>query len=331
MTLQSFAEKVLIVGTNPLAYKVAEAIQAFPHRYFILGFVEDGQSHDITAASNGFPICGPLEHLETIVVKLRPHRIVVALSERRGRLPVRKLLDVRMSRIVVEEGVELYGRLTKKLAIENLSPSYLIFSKDFEKSWWQRALHRAFSLTLAALGLTVFAPVMALIALAIKLDSEGPILFVQERIGLGERPFSLFKFRTMYPALVDDEEDSVWSRDLDSRLTRIGKWLRRYKLDELPQLINILRGEMDFVGPRPEMASNVKTMSEQIPYYSIRHIIRPGITGWAQIKNGYALSRDEVTEKVRYDLYYIKYMSIWFDIKILCQTIKILLFGRGAQ
>jgi lipopolysaccharide/colanic/teichoic acid biosynthesis glycosyltransferase len=170
---------------------------------------------------------------------------------------------------------------------------------------------------------------MGIIALAIKLDSAGPVFFVQERSGLGGRIFRLVKFRSMHPAACDAIEP-VWSRDVTSRLTRVGKWLRRFYFDELPQLINLLRGDMDLVGPRPEMASNVQTMAEHIPYYTIRNTVRPGITGWAQIKQGYAVSQEEVTEKMRYDLYYIKHMSLWLDLRILLDTLKIILSHRGT-
>jgi lipopolysaccharide/colanic/teichoic acid biosynthesis glycosyltransferase len=236
-----------------------------------------------------------------------------------------------MNGTVVEDGVEVYERLARKLAVESLTPSYLIFSNGFKKPRLQMALNRSISFVVSAIGLIITAPLIAIIALAIKLDSSGPVFFTQERAGLRGRIFRLVKFRTMHPG-PPDKTESVWERDVSSRVTRVGKWLRQLHVDELPQFINILKGEMNLVGPRPEMISNVKAMTEMIPYYSLRHIVRPGITGWAQIKNGYAVSREDVTEKVRYDLYYIKHMSLWLDLRILFETVKVVLFeGRHDE
>jgi lipopolysaccharide/colanic/teichoic acid biosynthesis glycosyltransferase len=172
---------------------------------------------------------------------------------------------------------------------------------------------------------------MALIALAIKLDSPGPVFFIDERAGRGGHPFRLFKLRTMHEQTSECEGDSVWTRDDSHRITWIGRWIRKLRLDELPQFWNILRGDMDLVGPRPEILRNVKTMSEHIPYYPLRHVVRPGLTGWAQVRFGYSVSLEQVMEKMRYDLFYITHMSLWLDLRILADTVKIMLFGRGAK
>lgn len=347
MKAQNGTEKVLILGTSPLAKAIAEVIGKFPHRYFVVGYVDDAcNSGGVVPRNNGnghenggnghpeagrripYPVIGPIDRLENAIKDLRPDRIIVPRIED-GQLPLQELLNSRIEGIWVEDGIEVYERLAKKLAIESLPPSFLIFSKEFNKPKYQILAHRTLSVGLAALGLVLTAPLMALIALLIKLDSKGPVLFIQERVGLTGRIFPLLKFRTMH-STPSEQPESVWSRDLSSRITRVGKWLRRLRLDELPQLINVVRGEMNIVGPRPEIASNVKTMTDQIPYYALRHMIRPGITGWAQIKYGYAVSKEEVTEKVRYDLYYIKHMSLLFDLRILIETAKIVLFGRGA-
>lgn len=335
MKARTFAERALILGTSPLAWKIAEEIEAAPHlRYSIVGFVDDSDNGETvplrTAQHPRYPMVGPLEHLEKAIEELRPDRIIVALTEWRGRLPVQDLLNSRIAGVLAEDGTEVYERFARKLPIESLTPSFFIFSKDFKKTRFQLAVRRVISLTAATGGLVLTAPLMVIIALLIKLDSEGPVFFIQERVGLGGRTFRLLKFRTMHPASADATE-SVWNRDVSSRVTRVGKWLRKLRLDELPQFINILRGDMDLVGPRPEMACNVKTMTEQIPYYFLRHVVRPGITGWAQVKHGYSVSKDDVTEKMRYDLYYIKHMSFWFDLRILIDTVKIVLFGRGAR
>jgi exopolysaccharide biosynthesis polyprenyl glycosylphosphotransferase len=326
-----FTQRFLILGTGELAQAITKEIEAASHlRYTIVGFVDDGKMPAAAHASRlAYSILGPLEDVGDIIETFCPNGIIVALTERRRRLPVQELLDSFAKGTMVEDGVEVYERLTGKLAIENLLPSFLLFSKDFKKLKGQKALRRLTSVVIAVIGLILTAPLMGIIALAIKLDSAGPVFFVQDRSGLGGRTFRLVKFRSMHPAPGDTIE-SVWSRDVTSRLTRVGKWLRRFYFDELPQLINLLRGDMDLVGPRPEMAANVQTMAEHIPYYTIRNTVRPGITGWAQIKQGYAVSQEEVTEKMRYDLYYIKHMSLWLDLRILLDTMKIVLSQRGT-
>ncbi len=329
MRSRPFIERVLILGRGPLAHKLIEEIEAQPHfRYAIAGVADDAMASG--EAPSRYPLLGHLDHVGKIIEEVHPDRIIVALTERRGRLPVRQLLEGRVNGLVVEDWVEVYERLAGKLAIESLTPSCLIFSPDFKKSRWQLGLRRLVSLGVAVAGLVESAPLMALIALAIKLDSPGPIFFIQERAGRGGKPFHLFKFRTMRQA-TQETCDSVWARNDDARITRVGRWLRKLRLDELPQFFNILNGDMDLVGPRPEMACNVKRMTEQIPYYSLRHAVRPGITGWAQVRHGYSVSLEDVTEKMRYDLYYIKHMSLWLDLRILFDSVKIVLFGRGAR
>jgi exopolysaccharide biosynthesis polyprenyl glycosylphosphotransferase len=331
--MRGSAERVLILGTSPLAQKIVQEIESLPHLgHTIVGFVgEDGALPVVGTVHPPYPLFGALERVDTIIQEVRPERVIVALSERRGRLPVRALLHARMNGVVVEDGIEVYERLTEKLAIESLTPSFFIFAPAFKKRRLQLTLRRATSLIVAGAGLVLSAPLMVLVAAAIKLDSRGPVFFLQERAGLRGRTFCLIKFRTMHPAPEHDDAESVWNRDVSSRITRVGKWLRFLRFDELPQFVNILRGDMDLVGPRPEIASNVKTMMEDIPFYALRTVVRPGITGWAQIKYGYAVSREDVTEKMRYDLYYIKQMSLWFDLRILASTVKTVLLGQGSE
>src|SRR6267378_3076677 len=226
----------------------------------------------------------------------------------------------------VEEGTKAYERFTRRLAVESLTPSALIFGDGFRVSRAQLALKRAMSVVIASVALLATAPLIALIALGIKLESRGPVFFVQERIGLGGRPFRLVKFRTMRQA--ERGADGIWQRDNASRVTRFGAVLRRYRLDELPQCVNILRGDMSLVGPRPEMASNVATFSAVIPFYNLRNEVRPGLTGWAQVRAGYSMSTEEVTRKLCYDLYYIKHLSLRFDLWILFDTVKFVLSGK---
>jgi exopolysaccharide biosynthesis polyprenyl glycosylphosphotransferase len=318
-----FAERTLIVGTSPLARKLLEEIASRPDcLYSVVGIADDG------GGDGEFPfdnlVAGPLEELGAIVDALRPDRIVVALADRRGRLPMRDLLDARVRGVHVEDGVELYERLTGKVAIEALTPSGLIASTHFRKAYADLAFGHALSLMVSALGLIVLLPLFGLIALAITMDSAGPVLFVHDRVGAGGRRFKLLKFRTMRPG---EGFTSEWVRDNENRITRVGGWLRKYRLDELPQLINVVRGDMNLVGPRPHPVSNFELFMENIPYYSLRSLVRPGLTGWAQVRQGYANGLEEETEKMRYDLHYIKHMSLWLDLRILFHTVRTVLGG----
>ena len=331
MRRRAFADRVLVLGAGPQARRVIHEIEARPNfRYAVVGVVDDG-----SGAEHGdllYPVLGPLERLDKILDDVKPDRLIVALTERRGRMPMAQLLECGARGIVVEDGLRAYEYFTGKLPIESLTPSFLIFSGAFRKSRLQLALRRTSSLLAAATGLLLTAPVMAVIALAIKLDSRGPVLFVDERAGRTGRPFRLFKFRTMHPLPPGETVPAaVWDRDDSTRITRVGRMIRRLRLDELPQFWNVLKGDMDLVGPRPEILANVQTMTEHIPYYALRHSVRPGITGWAQTRFGYSVSLEQVTEKLRYDLFYIKHMSFWLDLRILVDTVKIVLFGRGAK
>jgi len=326
---RAFSDRVLILGTGPLARKIMDEIEARPHyRYRIVGVADDGVAPEGEPLK--YPLLGPLEHLGKIADEVKADRIIVALAERRGRMPMRQLLDAEAQGVLVEDGMTTYEQFTGKLAIEALSPSFLVFSSGFRKTPGQLARRRGVSLVAAAVGLVVTAPLMAVIALAIKLDSRGPVFFIHERAGYRGHPFRLVKFRTMRDQ-IEASDGSVWHRDDEWRLTRVGRWLRKLRVDELPQLVNILKGDMDLVGPRPEIAENVKIMAELIPYYALRHVVRPGLTGWAQVRYGYSVSLEQVTEKMRHDLFYIKHMSFWLDLRILVDTAKIAAFGRGAR
>jgi exopolysaccharide biosynthesis polyprenyl glycosylphosphotransferase len=331
MRRRAFADRVLVLGAGPLARRVIHEIESRPNfRYSVVGVVDDGSGAE--PGDVPYPVLGPLERLDKIIDDVKPDRLIVALTERRGRMPLGQLLECGGRGILVEDGLRTYEYFTGKLPIESLTPSFLIFSGAFRKSRLQMGLRRASSLVAAATGLLLAAPLMAVIAAAIALDSRGPVFFIDRRAGRGGRPFNLVKFRTMHPLPPGETvAASVWDRDDDVRVTRVGRFIRKLRLDELPQFWNILRGDMDLVGPRPEILANVQTMSEQIPYYGLRHSVRPGLTGWAQTRFGYSVSLEQVTEKIRYDLFYIKQMSLWLDLRILVDTVKIMLFGRGAK
>jgi exopolysaccharide biosynthesis polyprenyl glycosylphosphotransferase len=329
----TFANGVLILGTNLLAAKVIEEIEARADgRFRLIGAVDD--SEDGKGAPGVTPLIGRLDQFSQVVAVTRPAHIVIAMKDRRGRVPERLLLDSRFRGVNVENAVDFFESLTGKLAIESLSPSSLILSKEFRhadltESFTERALWRGGSQICAAMGLLVAAPILALTALAIKLTSPGPVFFVQDRVGRGGKPFGLVKFRTMRKEA--GPRASEWVSDNAERITAIGEWLRRFRLDELPQLVNVLRGEMNIVGPRPHPVSNHELFLRNIPYYRIRCMVRPGITGWAQVRYGYANDLEEETEKMRYDLYYVKHRCLLFDMRIVIETLKLLLFDRHSH
>ena len=326
-------ERILILGTGPLASRIATALSVrdgVPHELAALEEDEGGHGLAASARPPSCAVLGFVADLEEVVEKFRPHRIVVALTDRRRRLPVQELLHhLVMNEIAVEDGVHAYERIAGKLALENLNPSFLLFSGAFKKSSLLLGLQRAVSIAVSVAGLIATAPVFALIAIVIKLDSRGPIFFRQSRAGVHGRPFDLIKFRTMR-LLAPGSERTLWAADNEDRITRVGRWLRRFRLDELPQFINILRGDMNLVGPRPLPVGNAALFRERIPYFQLRELIRPGLTGWAQVRNGYANGLAEETEKMRYDLYYIKNMSLWMDLRILADTAKAVISVGGS-
>jgi lipopolysaccharide/colanic/teichoic acid biosynthesis glycosyltransferase len=270
---------------------------------------------------------GPSDRLREIVEQVHPAIIVVAVADRREGLPLQSLLEARVRGILVEDALEFSERLMGKMAIEALRPSMLILGKGFRNHGWADLTARAVSIVGAAVGLVLCAPLLVAIGLAVKLDSRGPMFFVQQRAGRNGKPFGLRKFRTMHPC---SEPTSEWVSDNLARITRVGHYLRRFRLDELPQLMNVLSGEMNLVGPRPHPVTNQVVFMERIAYYGLRSTVRPGVTGWAQIRYGYANNLEEETEKMRYDLYYIKNRSLRLDLRIMVETVGTVLFGKGA-
>jgi exopolysaccharide biosynthesis polyprenyl glycosylphosphotransferase len=310
------ARRVLMLGTKPLARWIIEEIEGRRDLgWVVVGVVED------------------VDKLGQALNATRPDRIVIGLPTG-VRLPFALLLEARARGIQVEGAVETFERLTGKLALEALPAGSIVYSDDFQPRRRHVVLTRILSLMLAALGLLLCLPLITLIGVAIKLDSRGPVFFIQERVGRRGRTFRLIKFRTMRPV---EGAHSEWERDNSDRITPLGKRLRRYRLDELPQLLNVLRGQMNLVGPRPHPVTNLAELAraarglhdEAIPYYSMRCAVPPGITGWAQVRYRYANSLEEEMEKVRYDLYYVKHMSVWLDVRILFETVTAVFAGRG--
>jgi sugar transferase (PEP-CTERM system associated) len=256
-------------------------------------------------------------------------RVIVAMEERRGSMPVRELLDLRLKGIVIEDAGSLIERLSGKLPLEGLNPSSLIFTNGFNGGGLQHIVRRLLSITLSFIGLAICLPFIPFIILAVRLSSPGPIFFRQTRVGLRGRPFVVLKFRTMRQDA--EKNGAVWAVKNDARVTPLGRFMRTTRLDEIPQLWNVLRGDMAFVGPRPERPEFVQWLTNEIPYYHVRHIIRPGITGWAQVRYQYGASLEETKRKLEYDLYYIKHLSIGLDLLIIFETVKTIISRRGAQ
>jgi sugar transferase (PEP-CTERM system associated) len=329
-TIPAFGSTVLIVGNGPLATTLAQEITQQPSLGIHLrGFIsEDGGN--VGATIEGKRVLGGWDDIEGIVARNNVTHIVVAMQDRRGRLPVETLLNLKLNGIGVEDGTAIYEQISQRLPVDHLNPSYLIFSQGCHKTKVTLVMKRAFSLIASIAGLILSAPIMLLTAIAIKLESQGPIFFTQERVGKDGRIFKLVKFRSM---ATDAEARSgpMWAQANDPRVTRIGKFIRRTRIDELPQFINVIKGDMDFVGPRPERPYFVDQLRAVIPYYWQRHTVAPGLTGWAQVKYPYGATIEDSREKLKYDLYYIKNMSIFLDLSIIFHTVKTVLLGRGAR
>ncbi|MBI3652042.1 MAG: TIGR03013 family PEP-CTERM/XrtA system glycosyltransferase [Acidobacteria bacterium] len=324
------AERVLILGTGERAVNVArEVLEQREVGYQVVGFV--GDDPRLLGKSLINPrVIGLTSELETLVNQYHVDRIVVVLNERRKPLPLGSLLDLRLrDGIAIEESASFYERLTGKISLELLRPIWLIFSSHSRFARMYKHWRRMIDVAAALVGLIVSLPVMAVTALAIKLDSPGPIFYTQERVGRGDERFRIVKFRSMK---TDAEKDGpVWARQADDRVTRVGRIIRKLRIDELPQFFNVLRGEMSFIGPRPERPEFVQLLERKIPFYSQRHLVKPGLTGWAQIRYPYGASVKDAMEKLQYDLYYIKNQSPILDVIIIFETVRIVIFGRGAR
>ena len=324
-------ERLLLVGTNAAAVDLArELYQRTDLGVDIVGFV------DADPSMVGQPVLNPgvvgtVDDIPSLIPRLDVHRVVVSLSEARGKLPMDRLLDLRLrGGVEFDHLASVYEEYTGKIAVENLRPSWLIFSDGFRKTRALLCMKRMLDVTLAAIGLILLAPVIPVVAALVKLTSPGPAFYHQERVGLNGKTFMVHKFRTMRN---DAERGTgpVWATANDARVTPLGKFMRRTRLDEIPQLWNVLRGDMSFVGPRPERPAFVEQLSAQIPFYQQRHVVKPGVTGWAQVRYTYGASVEDAIEKLQYDLYYIKNMSIAFDLVIVLETIKTVVLRRGAQ
>jgi sugar transferase (PEP-CTERM system associated) len=326
-----FAERVIILGAGELAGNILREIQKRRDINYDIRYVLDQKKEGEAIHSfEGIPIRYGFDRLYELAEYEEVSDIIVALDQKRGVMPYEELLNCKVRGININDGESFYERITGKLLVEKISPSWLIFSDGFVKSDLSRAIKRLIGLTLSSVMLITLSPFLILVALLIKLDSPGPILFFQERVGEFGKIFTLHKFRSMK---TDAEKESgpVWATEDDPRITRVGKIIRKLRIDELPQLWDVFRGDMSFVGPRPERQFFVEKLRNTIPYYNERFSVKPGVTGWAQIMYPYGATDKDALEKLKYDLFYIKNMSLAFDLMVIFHTVKIVLLSRGAR
>lgn len=326
---RQFDQRLLFIGCGPLAQNITKIIVELEDSGFkVIGFITDDPKRIAEPLGNSL-IIGTSQQIEELVQKEKVDRIIVALDDRRGKFPETQLLACKMKGIEVEDGVKFFENLTGRLQVENMTPSFLIYSGGFVKSKVAWGIKRVSEFLVSSLGLLLFSPVLFIVPILIKIEDGGPVFYKQERVGKNGKIIRLLKFRSMIQNA--EINGPVWSGENDPRITRIGRWIRKSRLDEVPQMINVMKGEMSFVGPRPERPSFVEKLREKIPFYDLRISVRPGITGWAQIRYPYGASEADALEKLKYDLYYIKNWSFFFDLLILFETIKVVLFGKGAR
>jgi sugar transferase (PEP-CTERM system associated) len=321
--------RLLLVGGSPLLEDIGQYIADHPETGLeIAGYLDD--RHDPGAVLPGGKILGTMESLGEVVRTTQPNRIVVGLFERRNRMPVGELLELRFAGNIIEEVANTYERVCGRVCLKEIRPSQLIFSGELGPRPQNILYQQITNMAVAVVGIVLCLPIMLLTALAVRFSSPGAVLYRQTRVGLDGSLFTVYKFRSMR---IDAEvgTGAVWAQKDDPRVTTVGRFIRRIRFDEFPQLFNVLRGEMSIVGPRPERPEFVKALNEQIPYYRQRHCVRPGITGWAQINYKYGDTLQDTITKLEYDLYYIKNMSMSLDTYILFHTLKAMLLSRGAQ
>jgi sugar transferase (PEP-CTERM system associated) len=316
-------ERVYVLGTGERAERLVQGLR----KRSTLGIEVVGWTGNVEGELTRESVAS---HLLGVARGKGVHRVIVAMPNRRGTLPVEELLDLRLAGVRVEEATSWLEKISGRIEVEQLYPSWLIFAEGFRFSAFFRMVRRALNFAMALIALVISLPLLPFIMLAVKLGSPGPIFYRQQRVGRRGEIFYCYKFRTMRK---DAEADTgaTWATDDDPRITRVGKFLRASRLDEIPQLWCVLKGDMHFVGPRPERPEFVEWLSKEIPYYGVRHVVRPGITGWAQVQYKYGNTLEDAREKLQYDLFYIKNASLGLDLLIIFQTVKIVVLGRGAQ
>jgi sugar transferase (PEP-CTERM system associated) len=321
--LPLLVERVYVLGTADRAQRLVQGLRKNPEIGVEIASWTGKLEGEVTRESVA-------AHLMEVVKKQKVHRVIVAMHDRRGTIPMEELLELRMEGVKVEEATSWLERISGKIEIENLNPSWLVFNEGFRRGSAFIMVRRVLSVIISLLGLILTLPLFPLIMLAIRLDSKGPVFYTQTRMGKAGRLFKVVKFRTMRHD-AEAANGPQWAGNHDPRVTRVGKFLRTTRLDEIPQLWCVLKGDMAFVGPRPERPEFIEMLSKEIRFYGVRHMVRPGVTGWAQIKYKYGSTIDDAREKLQYDLFYIKNASIGLDLLIMFQTVKTVLLRRGAQ
>jgi sugar transferase (PEP-CTERM system associated) len=322
-------ERILIVGSGEFAVEIAkETLQRKDAGYRVVGFVDNDPALVGKSLINP-KVIGLTSELASLVRRENIDRLVVAIGDRRGQFPTQELLKLSLSGdVTIEESASFYERLTGRVLLDMIRPSWLIFSSRGRRARINEIARSAMHRAIALIGAILSLPIAIFTAIVIKLESRGPVLYKQERVGKNGRPFRLMKFRSMR---TDAEKDGpVWAKTDDVRMTRVGRIIRKIRVDEIPQFWNILRGDMNFVGPRPERPHFVAQLAQEIPYYEQRHLIAPGLTGWAQINYPYGASIEDAKQKLQYDLYYMKNQNLALDATIMFETIKTILFGKGT-
>jgi sugar transferase (PEP-CTERM system associated) len=326
-----FAERTIMLGSDELVRDILHGIDSRKDfTYNISSLIAYEKNQDTKDQFRGIPVHYGFDNICNLAEAENAKSVIVALDEKRGILPYEELLKCKVRGINIIDGQSFYERITGNLLVEKITPSWLIFSDGFVKSRISRATKRFVGLVLSTLMLILSSPLILLVSVAIKLDSRGPVLFSQERVGKYGKIYTMYKFRSMR-ADAEKQSGPVWASENDPRTTRVGKIIRKLRIDELPQLWNVFKGDMSFVGPRPERPVFVEKLKNTIPYYDKRFSVKPGITGWAQIKYPYGACEKDALEKLKYDLYYIKNLSLLMDLIVIFHTAKIVLLGRGSR
>lgn len=322
-----FVQNILVLGTGPFASDIAKEIEGtHDSAHKIINFIGDTE---VAFNPYNVPVSSKIPQMAEYCHRHDIDQIILALDDRRKKTPTKELLVCKLKGISVKQGIDFYETITGKFPVERVDPSGIFFSDGFTQDRWITVFKRVLDIFLAILGLIISLPITLLSSIIIKFESPGPVFYLQERVGIRGLTFKVIKFRSMRE---DAEKDgAVWAMENDTRVTRFGGFIRKVRIDELPQLFNVLKGEMSFVGPRPERPVFVDDLTEKIPYYAIRHNIKPGITGWAQVCYPYGASVEDALRKLEYDLYYMKNISIFMDLMIIFQTIKTVLFKKSGR
>jgi sugar transferase (PEP-CTERM system associated) len=327
--LRFLETRILFLGSGPLAKECSDlALQsASYHRYNIAGFIPT-PNEELCVPSTGLLDGREGDTLVSLARQYNVEEVVVSVGNRRGGFPIKELLECKLAGVKVTDAATFFERETCQIRVDSLQPSWLVFGGGFDQSFVRTFMKRSFDIVCSVIILVLTLPLMLLAALAVKLEDRGPVFYSQERVGKDGKTFFVHKFRSMR---TDAEKGGKpqWAQQNDPRITRIGNFMRKTRIDELPQILNVFKGEMSFVGPRPERPYFVEQLIEVVPYYNVRHSVKPGITGWAQVRYGYGSSAEDALQKLQYDLYYVKNNSLFLDVLILIDTLKVVLFRSG--